>query len=146
MSYLEWFEKHAKKHQEIMRGLEDLSDDEVIEYFDFENMVINEPDFCPLYKKNKKCHDVEELNCYLCACPNFRFDDEGFEIVDGRVLKSYCAIDSKDGDQFKSDSVIHQNCTGCKVPHSKSYVKAHFKRDWLEIMKESPSKKEFKAL
>ena len=50
--------------------LEDKTTDEVIEYFKFENMVKNEPDFCPLYKDNKKCHDMEDLNCYLCACPN----------------------------------------------------------------------------
>ena len=65
-----------------MDTLTELSDEEVIAYFKFENMVKKEPDFCPLYKDNKKCHDMKELNCYLCACPNFRFDDEGFKKVE----------------------------------------------------------------
>lgn len=98
-------------------------------------MVQNEPDFCPLYAKNKKCHDMENLNCYLCACPNFRFDDNGFEKIENRTLFSKCNINSKDGDQFKTDIAIHQNCTGCTVPHHESYIQKNFSRDWFEIMK-----------
>ncbi len=138
MGYISWFKEHAKKHKELMRRLEALSDDEVIEYFRFENMLEKEPDFCPLYKKNKKCHDIENLNCYLCACPNFRFNDDGLGLKDGLVLKSYCSIDSKDGKQFKGKSAIHQNCSACSVPHSEDYIKEHFDRDWLKIMKSVP--------
>jgi hypothetical protein len=136
MSYDSWFKEHAKKHAKIMKKLKNRSDDEVIKYFLYENMVQNEPDFCPLYIKDKKCHDMEELNCYLCACSNFRFDDGGFKDVDGKILKSYCSIDSKDGRQFASKDVIHQDCSRCIVPHKKSFIKRVFKRDWLEVMKE----------
>ncbi len=136
MNYKDWFEAHGRKHAAIMQKLTHLSDDEVIAYFRFENMRINEPDFCPLYAENKKCHDMEDLNCYLCACPNFRFDDAGFKVLEGRSLKSYCAIDSKDGDVFKGNDAIHQNCSGCTIPHHEAYIKKHFKRDWFEIMKE----------
>ncbi len=135
MSYRDWFEAHGEKHAAIMKKLTHFSDDEVIAYFRFENMRNKEPDFCPLYAENKKCHDMEELNCYLCACPNFRFNDEGFREVEGRSLKSYCAIDSKEGDVFKTDDAIHQNCSGCTVPHHEAYIKKHFKREWFEIMK-----------
>lgn len=136
MSYLKWFEKHAKKHKKIMQKLSHLSDDEVIEYFEYENMKEKERDFCPLYEKGKKCHDMKDLNCYLCACPNFRFNDEGFEVVDEKSLKSFCKIDSKDGKRFIGEKDIHQDCSGCLVPHRKSYVKKVFKRDWIEIMKD----------
>lgn len=78
MTYEEWFLKQGELHKNVMKKLTNKSIDEIIEYFKFENMVKNEPDFCPLYKDNKKCHDMENLNCYLCACPNFRFKDEGF--------------------------------------------------------------------
>jgi hypothetical protein len=98
-------------------------------------MVINEPDFCPLYAKNQKCHDIEELNCYLCACPNFRFNDNGFETIKNKTLFSKCSINSKDGTKFESDTAIHQNCSGCIVPHNKKYIKENFSRDWFEIMK-----------
>ena len=136
MSYNSWFKSHAKKHKEIMDRLSNLTDNEVIEYFRFENMVDKEIDFCPLYAKNKKCHNIENLNCYLCACPNFRFDDNGFEEIEDRTLFSKCNIKSKDGTQFKTDSAIHQNCAGCLVPHREDYIKKNFSRDWFKIMKD----------
>ena len=138
MAYKDWFDKHAIKHEKVLSKLKHLSDAQLIDYFVFENMVKVEPDFCPLYEKNKKCHDVEYLNCYLCACPNFRFNDDGFKIVDEKKLFSTCNIDSKDGAQFIGDTYIHQNCAGCGVPHKKSYVKKHFLRNWKEIMKDVP--------
>ena len=125
MSYLSWHESHAKKHKQLLEKLSHLNDDEIVEYFSFSNMVKNEPDFCPLYKENKQCHEMEDLNCYLCACPNFRVG----------MQKSYCDINSKDGGSIKApDGYVHQDCSKCTVPHSKEYVKKHFSRDWLEIM------------
>ena len=135
MGYSSWFETHGKKHQNIMKKLEDLSDEEVITYFCFENMVEKEPDFCILYKDKKKCHEMEILNCYLCACPNFRFDDLGISAEDSKVLYSTCSIESKDGAQFVNDNAVHQDCSGCTVPHHEVYIKKHFSRDWFEIMR-----------
>lgn len=134
MSYLKWFDAHAKKHKQIVTKLSHLSDNGIIEYFDFENMVINEPDYCPLYATNQKCHDTKKLNCYLCACPNFRFCDEGFEKNGLQTVLSYCAIESEDGCLFETDTAIHQDCSNCLVPHSKEYIKKHFSRDWLKCM------------
>lgn len=138
MSYREWFDAHAAKHAAVMEKLKVLSDAEVIEYFRFENMVQNEPGFCPLYAQKRKCHDTQELNCYLCACPNFRFNDAGFETVEGKVLYSTCAIDSPDGERYMGEKAIHQNCTGCLVPHRESYIAKVFDRDWRKIMREVP--------
>ena len=58
MSYIDWFKNHAKKHEQIIQKLSHLSSDEIIDYFDFECMRKNEPDFCPLYLKNKKCPEL----------------------------------------------------------------------------------------
>lgn len=138
MSYKKWFDAHAAKHAAIMAKLEHLSDEEVIKYFRFENMVQHEPEFCPLYAENKKCHDTAELNCYLCACPNFRFNDAGFATEEGKTLYSTCSIESPDGDRYVSDKAIHQNCAGCIVPHRESYIKKVFDRDWRKIMQEVP--------
>ena len=135
MSYSTWFTAHGDKHKKIMQKLTTLSDDEVVAYFRFENMVEKEPDFCPLYKENKKCHEIEILNCYLCACPNFRFDDDGISKKESRTIYSICNIDSKDGDIFQTEEAIHQDCSGCLIPHREAYIKKHFSRDWFEIMK-----------
>jgi hypothetical protein len=136
MGYRSWFEEHAKKHKKIVDKLlsNNFSKTEIIEYFDFENMVKMEKDFCPLYAENKKCHDIEKLNCYLCACPNFRFKDEGIEKVDGKTKYSYCSIDSKKGALSTYGDAIHQNCSGCDVPHIKKYIEDHFDLDWNSVM------------
>ena len=136
MGYNDWFEKHASKHQKIIQKLQkkNYSQQQIIEYFDFENMVESEIDFCPLYLKNQKCHEMEKLNCYLCACPNFRFNDEGIEKVDSKTQYSLCSIDSKDGRQGVYGEKIHQDCSSCSVPHHLSYVEKNFSDDWKTIM------------
>ena len=138
MSYTSWFNEHANKHKVIVDKLveKNFSKEEIIDYFDFDNMVKNEPDFCPLYAQNKKCHDMESLNCYLCACPNFRFKDDGIEKVDGKTKYSFCGIDSKDGRAGVYGDAIHQDCSRCTVPHHKAYVRKNFDLEWKKIMKD----------
>jgi len=88
-------------------------------------MKIKEKDFCVLYAQDKKCHNMESLNCYLCACPNFRVDN----------TSSTCDINSKDGGSIEGkDGFIHQNCSGCTVPHTVKYVKQNFDRSWEKVM------------
>ena len=137
MSYTSWFESHGKKHKEIVDKLllKGLDQEQIIDYFDFDSMVKNEPDFCPLYAKNKKCHDMQSLNCYLCSCPNFRFDDKGLDKVEQRIRYSFCDIDSKDGRVGVYGDKIHQDCSKCGVPHHRAYVQKHFDLDWFKIMK-----------
>ena len=136
MSYSTWFNEHATKHKKIVDKLvsKGYTQEQIIEYFDFESMVKNENDFCPLYKDNKKCHEMESLNCYLCACPNFRFDDAGIKEVNKNTQYSFCDIESKDGKQGVYGDKIHQDCSKCGVPHHKSYVEKNFDLDWKKIM------------
>ena len=134
MDYITWFKIHGNKHKNIMKKLETLSKEDVIAYFRFENMVEKEPDFCYLYKDNKKCHDIEVLNCYLCACPYFRFDDEGLRKKEEKILYSNCSIGAKEGAEFVSEDAIHQDCSACTIPHNEAYIKKQFSRDWFEMM------------
>ena len=137
MSYASWFEEHATKHKIIVDKLQkqNLSKEQIIDYFDFDNMKVKEHDFCPLYAENKKCHDMEVLNCYLCACPNFRFDDSGVEKIESKTKYSFCDIDSKDGKVGVYGEAIHQDCSGCGVPHHRAYVTKNFDYDWKTIMR-----------
>lgn len=138
MTYKEWFETHAYKHAVIMEKLTHLSESEVIDYFRFENMVINEPSFCLLYAENKKCHDTKELNCYWCACSCFSFNDEGIKQLRDKTLYSLCSIEGKSGGQFINGVSIHQDCIGCLIPHNKETLKKHFNRNWRVTMEKAP--------
>ncbi|WP_198304890.1 hypothetical protein [Arcobacter vandammei] len=138
MTYKEWFLNQGNLHKEVMKKLENFTKDEILEYFKFENMQKNEPDFCLLYKENKKCHDIEDLNCYLCACPHFRFNDSGLSVnQDKKTIYSICSINSRKGSQFEGDDYIHQDCSNCDIPHKKNYIKKRFNINWFEIMKDS---------
>jgi len=136
MTYLDWFDDHAKKHQKIIEKLtaKKLTKEEIIEYFVFENMVKYEPSFCPLYAQNKKCHEIEYLSCYFCACPHFRFKDSGIEKIEEKTKYSFCAINSKDGSEGVYGDAIHQDCSKCLVPHTKKYVTKNFDQDWKKAM------------
>ncbi|WP_321779418.1 hypothetical protein [Sulfurimonas sp.] len=135
MSYEKWFNAHAQKHKKIVEKLQksNLSANEIVEYFYFDNMVKKEIDFCPLYKENKKCHDMDELNCYMCACPNFRFNDDGIDTYSEFKILSKCDINN--GEKFKGKGVIHQDCSTCTVPHHKTYAIKNFSLDWKQMMK-----------
>lgn len=137
MTYKEWFDAHGKKHRKIMQKLSNLSDEEVIAYFRFENMVEKEPDFCPLYETQTKCHEMDMLNCYLCACPYFRFNDNGLYTKENRTYYSICSIDAKEGKAFVSEKAVHQDCSACLLPHKESFIRKVFKRNWFEIMQKS---------
>jgi len=134
MSYSSWFEQHAQKHKKIVDKLlaKGYEKEQIIDYFEYDSMVENEYDFCPLYAKGKKCHDMEYLNCYLCACPNFRFDDDGLGTYNEYKILSKCSINN--GEEFLGKGVIHHDCSTCSVPHHKAFVEKVFDLDWKKIM------------
>lgn len=139
MSYSNWIEEHSSKHKKIIDKLvqNKFDEEQIIEYFNFDNMVIKEPDFCPLYIENKKCHEMDSLNCYLCSCPNFRFKDDGIKKIQNNIQYSFCDINSQDGRQGIYANAIHQDCSRCSIPHHKAYVKKHFNLNWYQIMQGS---------
>ncbi|KIM11946.1 MAG: hypothetical protein KU37_03605 [Sulfuricurvum sp. PC08-66] len=138
MTYLAWYEAHAQKHSALVALLieKGLDEEAIIAYFDYDNMVEKEPDFCLLYTQGKKCHEMEHLNCYLCACPNFRFDDAGLKRQGPYTIASQCSIGN--GKTYGHDGIVHQDCSNCTVPHHTSYIRKHFDRSWRTIMRESP--------
>ena len=80
---------------------------------------------------------MKDLNCYLCACMYFRFSDKGIIKEGNKTLYSLCSIEAKEGKAFVSDDAIHQDCSGCLIPHKKHVIEKHFSRDWREVMKQT---------
>lgn len=138
MSYFLWFESHAHKHKALITKLkmQGYTQEAIIDYFVYENMIEKEQDFCPLYANKQKCHNVSYLNCYLCACPHFRFNDEGLMLENGTLIKSLCSITSKKSAWFEHEHIVHLDCSACTLPHTKAFIQKHFDGDWKHIMKE----------
>jgi len=140
MRYQEWFDTHADKHRRIVLKLlkQGFCAEEIVAYFDFANMCDREPEFCPLYETRTPCHDMERLNCYLCACPSFRFDDDPAADADGLRRYSRCAAASKDGAVFRHGDALHQDCSHCTLPHKEAYIRNCFDTDWRAVMRDCP--------
>lgn len=128
MSYKDWYKRHKQNHSKVTRKLikKGFSKQKIINYFNFDNMCKKETSFCPLYAKKEKCHKMKNLNCFFCACPYFRFDDEGLQVKNGLIVKSECSINSRFSKEFIHEGVIHLDCSLCSVPHKKGFVKKHF--------------------
>ena len=138
MTYQEWVKINDKKVDEILARLNLKTPEEIAKYFTFESMQKNEPDHCPLYKMNRKCHDTPDLNCYFCACPHFIINET--PKTSGKVtIGSTCAINSRfKGEFFENPDEnnvvkIHCDCTKCFVPHKTSYVTKMLNKDLLEM-------------
>jgi hypothetical protein len=139
MKYAQWFEEFAKKHETIAKNLSHLDREDIIDYFDFDNMKVAHPNFCPQYRLDQKCHDTKRLNCYFCGCMHFRFNDNGIsDSSDAKRVYSYCSINSKDGKKIEIDKGIHNDCSMCKIPHEVSIIKEYFSSDWREVMRDCP--------
>ncbi|MEF3191658.1 MAG: hypothetical protein K6347_03780 [Campylobacterales bacterium] len=136
MTYSAWMSAHQAKHRQIVAKLidEGCSQEQIIDYFSYESMRRNHPDFCPLYATATHCHEIEDLNCYLCGCPHFRYNDTGLERINGQTLLSRCAINCPDGALFVAGDQIHQDCSRCSLPHRIPFIRRHFDSDWGKIM------------
>jgi len=132
MTYQSWAEDNAKKVKAIRNKLEKrgLSPSEVIDYFDYDNMREKEPNHCGLYKDNIKCHDMENLNCYLCACPHF-ISNDNFPYKEEKNLKYYskCKINSRFAKDFVYNNDVHCDCAGCTIPHLKGTALKYYGKE-----------------
>ena len=138
MTYSEWEQEHTIKVAEIMGRIKASTLDEIAEYFKYDNMVKKEKEFCPLYKDNIKCHNIDDLNCYYCGCPHFNINDNPATTGKTTIVSS-CSIDSKYKDIFYENPDennvvrIHCDCTNCFIPHKTSYVKKTLNKELTEF-------------
>jgi len=124
MTYQNWQEAHQRKRQTLQSSLEarGLSKEEIIDYFSFDNMCEKEPDFCVLFLQKVKCHNVKELNCYLCACPYFILHED-------QPVQSSCGLGSKFAAHFTVDGNTHCDCTHCSIPHTSKCALKFYTQD-----------------
>ena len=137
MTYESWLKEYNTKISEIIGRVNLDTPTKISEYFKYENMVEKETSFCILYKDKIKCHDVEDLNCYFCACPHFRINPNP-KTVSKTTIASVCTIDSKYKDIFYENPdennvvKIHCDCSNCFIPHKTTYVKKALDKRLLE--------------
>lgn len=138
MTYTQWFNAHADKHHLLIQKLltQRMDSQQIVTYFEFENMVKHERDFCLLYATKTKCHDIPNLNCYWCACPYFRFDDNASANPDGITVFSHCSIHAPRGGPFYHENIIHHDCSACTIPHDPKTIQKSFSPSWRETMSE----------
>jgi Zn-finger protein len=92
----------------------------IIEHTSFEKRSKRDKSECPYYELEKPCHDIEDLNCLLCACPNYESD----------TLKGGCRINSSYGKITEHENLPEGqvwDCSNCSIGHDKDFVKS-----WLE--------------
>jgi len=85
----------------------------LIEEWDFEKRKKTHPEECLCYQQNKKCHDIENLNCLLCFCPYY----------DTSVKEGKCKINSQSAKYRETSKGKILDCSDCIIPHKKEIVK-----------------------
>tara|TARA_Y100000310_G_scaffold49946_1_gene46110 strand:- start:155 stop:577 length:423 start_codon:yes stop_codon:yes gene_type:complete len=106
--------------------------DAIVEQTSFKVRSKNQPDECPYYPSKGGCHDLNDLNCFLCACPNY----------DSKSFEGGCKIESSLGGWHYHKNLPTRrvwDCSGCFINHSsgeaKDYIKENF--DKLKIIFDS---------
>jgi Zn-finger protein len=81
----------------------------LIEEWDFEKRKKENPHGCICYEESKKCHDMEDLNCFFCYCPEY----------DRTIKEGGCKIDSSKGKYIDNHEGKIWDCSDCDFPHKK---------------------------
>jgi Zn-finger protein len=90
----------------------------ILNEFDYKNRKEKHPEECPCYGGNP-CHDMEDLNCFLCYCPWYNLE----------VSEGGCKLNNplEKGQWFErkghyiSDRIW--DCSNCTYPHNKKVIK-----------------------
>jgi len=107
-------------------SLENL--DEIVEHLSCDIRKLEYPGRCPYYASGKGCHDLEDLNCFLCACPNY----------ESERLEGGCKINSEGGKWH-----YHENlplgrvwdCSDCEINHTSGEVREYIEKNFDELKK-----------
>ena len=122
MGYDEWYRSFVSARAQILSSLETNDIETAAEYFEYDRLSLSHPSFCPLFEKGQRCHDMQKLNCFFCACPYFVYDDNGLYEKEGKTVYSRCSINAPEGREFVGADSIHQDCSGCIIPHKRAFI------------------------
>ena len=123
-----WEENHfievvrELKSEEIEISYENIP--KIIEAMSFDKRSRRNPEQCPYYRKNPPtpCHKIKDLNCLLCACPNYN----------SKSLIGGCKINSKKGNIYEDKNIPLGkvwDCSDCLINHSKKEVKKYLEKN-----------------
>ena len=115
MKHSEWNIKHKALIASIVLTHQFKTVEDEVEYFQYDNMIRTDPDFCPLYKSKQICHPMKELNCRCCACPHFSYnqDETRFSCKARGILSS--------------PEASFLPCNTCTIPHTQKFVTTYLK-------------------
>lgn len=73
MIYTAWMKDFLARRErlESLLRLQGLSDAEIWSYFSWENMRQREPNYCELYARNQKCHEMDRSTATTAVAPFF---------------------------------------------------------------------------
>lgn len=96
--------------------------EKILEEYDYEKRKINNKNECPCYSEdNGKCHNINDLNCFFCYCPEYDLSRE----------EGGCKINNKHGKWHYSELLKNGkiwDCSNCVYPHEKSTVRSYLKK------------------
>jgi len=94
---------------------------QIIKEYNYETRSTNHPAECMCYKQKIPCHDMDNLNCFLCYCPNYDTDNQ----------EGGCLIDNPNGKWTYSKKLPSKkiwDCSNCEYPHLENNVKTHLNK------------------
>jgi Zn-finger protein len=110
------------KMHELAKEIIEKRIDKLIEENSFEKRKISNPDECVCYQQDKPCHNIENLNCLFCFCPNY----------DLNVEEGNCKINSPIGKYIETRNGKIWDCGDCDFPHKKENVKSIFLKVYIK--------------
>ncbi len=112
-----WYKDFIAKRNYIIEKYNLKTPEQIASFFIYKNLKEKEPNFCPLFPKNEKCHDMkeEDLNCFYCACPFYNYEiwDEEKKIFGACLLSESEGIRNQYG---------YWDCTNCTLSHTSEFV------------------------
>jgi hypothetical protein len=93
---------------------------------------------CPYYQKDKGCCKGLEINCLLCACPEY--DNQFFQIQDNQLLLGRCKRQSRVGNYSIHPGLKNiqiWDCSSCPHPHLEETVKAYLITHMQELQQQT---------